>query len=721
MHDHCWLSRSILSMETLRRDNALEMRDKLITPINNARTVRDLRDQNRLRVLQELEKELRLAGQVGQGIEQGDNFFKITRASFNITIDSTSPTQVPMKIQYQSQALELIREIVLIFDFISPREINLRRTTEAIVNDLLNITSPRARRSVTRVRRQIDGLNIIEKSTTQIEFERNCADHSGLLDFVSQLRKSLEAVRESNEEAKMRLRSFIADLRGKMGEQNRANLNLDILLGFFNVTMDEFTNIPERESSDYKDYLQQLIKVASDSIRSIDSSSFAMWQTSTELLYNELTSILSYQCNGFADCLEVAINLAENLVANLPISTQRMQLIENLKPSSAKFLTLATAVNVTLPDAIDTVAEFHLLLQAEVVSSYWCSSLPSLTEQPPPRVNISLSGDLILNCSATSSLPVSVHWRKNGVPIPSANNHTYILTNAKMSDSGNYTCVVTNAVGSTESLLTNVTVFEVPEFFFVLDPVTTMVGNDSGAWFACNASGFPYPGWRWYFRSHLSQPWTEISGEDTNELIILSPHFGNQGLYTCEAFNDHGFIRAEPVYLTVLPRTVSQLSLGVAFRLSPATSGDGNISGDCSTEDVDGIISEYLNNQIELGRASVDSLGISYYSNNTEFAVSFALVSENVTDSRIHTRRFEEIQNQALPSRGDVVRVKEVLQSVFSHDQISFACESWQLMFTENSLNFDLVTYRCPEGQELSSDFMFCGKLRSHLFSLRPY
>ena len=700
-------SRATLTMETLNRDNALEMRDQLITPIATSRRARDVSSNNQRKVIEELEKELKIAEQINQGMEQG-SIFRIIRASFNVLIDSISPTQVPMVIKYESTALDLTREVIVIFDFASPQEINLRRLTEIIVADMLNTTSPRARRSAGRSRRQVGELEFVEKSNTQMEFGENCADHSGLANFVDQLMQNLNGIRENNKEAKGKLDASIADLMAKMEEQNRANINMDTVRDFFNVSRDDFSgNSPEPESSDYKEYLQQLIKIATDSIRSIDSSSFAMWQASTELLYNEIDSILGNPCSGFADCLEVVVDIAESLVNDLPTSTQKIQLTKKFEMSLLKFLSIATAMNLSLPDAVDAVVEFSLILQADVVSSYWCSSLPNITLQPPPRVNVSLGGDLVLNCSANSTLPVSVHWRKNGVPIPSADRYTFTLTGAQMLDSGNYTCVVTNAVGSSESLLTNVTVFELPEFFSVLEPVTTMVGNDSGSWFACNASGFPFPGWRWFFRSDLSQPWTEIAGEDTNELTISSSQFTDQGWYTCEAFNDHGFKRAEGVYLTVLPRTVSQLSLGVRFGLHPSHNSDDMLE-DCGAEDVDRIISKYLRNQIELGRASVDSLSVSYDSNNTEFAVSFSFVSANTTDRQIRTVTFEQIQNRALPSRGDIVRMKDFFTS---RHELFFTCNSHQLVFIENSLNFDVMTYRCPEGQELSQDFLFCGKL----------
>ena len=724
-------ARSDAAMALLQRDAAMELRDQLIAPIDSARTALELSENIRTVIQDELEQELSLAEQIEQGMDQDDSIFRITRANFKITIDTASPTIVPVNISYESSALQLTGVVAVNFDFSSPREMNLRRIAEAIVSDLLVTPAPvtgrrsvggRGRREIAghRAERQVEDedMEFVEKSVNQLEFETNCASVAALEDFVEQLRDTMYSVRDNRREAREKLEESIAELRERMEMKNRPKLNLETLRDFFNVSLDDTSSPPEQGSNAYREYLQELIKIATATIEAMENSIFTTWQTSTEVLYSELDSIVGYPCNGFTDCLDVILDVTETLVADLPAtSVEKAQLTEDLRQSSSDFITLATLMNLTLPDAIDIASDLLLLLKADALRSYWCSSLPNITDQPPIRVNISAGGNLVLTCTATSSLPFTVHWRKNQVPIPNTDKLTFTLPSVQMSDGGNYTCVVSNAVGSNESFVTNVTVYKLPEFFSVLSPVTTMVGNDTEASFACNASGFPYPGWRWYFTPRLSEEWEELPDEITNELEISSPQFRNQGWYTCEAYNDFGSKRAEPVYLTILPRSVSQLSVAVRFSLSlqdasDELDGDDGLDSECSEGELRVILSEFLfDGEINFGRSVVDSLDIVYNSNTTQFSISLAVVSENVTTKRIGRLSFMEVQNRALPSRGDVIQVRRSLQDIFSSQGgVSFTCNGRQLVSVENSLSFGQLTYRCPSGQELSSDFLFCGK-----------
>jgi len=58
-----------------------------------------------------------------------------------------------------------------------------------------------------------------------------------------------------------------------------------------------------------------------------------------------------------------------------------------------------------------------------------------------------VGSDLTLTVNATGTGPLQYQWRRNGENIPGATNATYTLTNAQITDGGNYTVVVANEVG----------------------------------------------------------------------------------------------------------------------------------------------------------------------------------------------------------------------------------------------------------------------------------
>ena len=228
------------------------------------------------------------------------------------------------------------------------------------------------------------------------------------------------------------------------------------------------------------------------------------------------------------------------------------------------------------------------------------------------QVNVSSGTDLTLECEYLSRLPVSAHWRKNGVLIPNFNSGTLTSPNISIMDGDNYTCHVFNAVESRSSLNVSVLVYELSQFFQVLAPVTTYAGNESGAWFSCNTSAWPFPGWRWYYRAQESDPWIQFKGEDTNELTIPAPQKVNEGWYTCEAFNYHGYLRAPPVRLIVLPVLVAPLGLEINFQL---TSNGSNTCTNLAL--LRESISTYIRDTIKIGSASIGEIEIETATSST--------------------------------------------------------------------------------------------------------
>ena len=720
-------ARTTLSQTAVRRENAQRMRDQAIPPYESAQAVQELSVQNQMELLSQIENELKLAQQFEMQENNIEQVFRLTCISFNTEIATESPLKIPLILEYESLSLGRNIEKTVVFDFTSSFELNMRSITEEIVDDLLNATSRLTRRSVPRItKRQVDeGVEFRERDQNELNFEKNCVDLGNAKSYVSMLSNNLMNINDSIEAAKATFEESIRDLTNRLNidpSEFFALVNFDTLETLFNINANDTevdvleTLLNDEVILQYKRYIQDLLEITTNASDSVDESSFSEWKASMEMLHNESKSAAGYPCTGFADCLEVVIDLTKRLIEDLGPREETQALLNELKQAEINFMKLAISMDVSIPEALSYTTQMLSIINTDILSVYWCSKPPNITVSPPIHINVSSGSDLELNCSAESVLPTEFHWSKDNTPIPNADSSTLVITDVQRMNEGNYTCHVANAVGRDESLRTSVLVYTLPTFFLELSPLTTYTGNESGAFFACNASSYPYPGWRWYYRTTEEDMWILIEGEDTNELTVPTPQKENEGWYTCEAFNYHGALRAKPARLTILPVTVSQLSIGVEFQLTADPSVERHCNSNISLIES---VRAFMEDRIKLGSASISD--ITATRNEIGYLISFNLISQNVTDENTQLMILSDIENIALPSRGDVSNARETLQAAFlsEEEDATFSCDEIQLRPESSSLTFNKITYICPPGQELHSNFLICGKLDEKItFSL---
>ncbi|MBI4658528.1 MAG: VCBS repeat-containing protein [Verrucomicrobia bacterium] len=75
---------------------------------------------------------------------------------------------------------------------------------------------------------------------------------------------------------------------------------------------------------------------------------------------------------------------------------------------------------------------------------------PTITAQPQGKM-VPAGTNVTLTVTATSALPLSYQWRKDGVNIPDARSATLILPSVQKTDAGNYSVVVSNSAGQVTS------------------------------------------------------------------------------------------------------------------------------------------------------------------------------------------------------------------------------------------------------------------------------
>jgi hypothetical protein len=85
------------------------------------------------------------------------------------------------------------------------------------------------------------------------------------------------------------------------------------------------------------------------------------------------------------------------------------------------------------------------------------SSVPIIIAQPQPQTTV-FGGTAIFSVGVVSALPTTNQWFKNGVPLTGKTNATLTLTGVGAGDAVNYSVVVGNANGTTNSVSASLTV-----------------------------------------------------------------------------------------------------------------------------------------------------------------------------------------------------------------------------------------------------------------------
>ncbi|XP_067139876.1 cell adhesion molecule DSCAML1-like [Centruroides vittatus] len=166
--------------------------------------------------------------------------------------------------------------------------------------------------------------------------------------------------------------------------------------------------------------------------------------------------------------------------------------------------------------------------------------------------------------------PFNFQWSKNGKPLTESSHlivqrqdfsSSLIIASVKSADSGNYTCLVTNRVGS-DSLTTKLLVSVPPSWIRQPYDVSVKAGNKLVL--QCESDGYPVPTVKWRrtkgFSIAQSSPVTENHWKiiDSGTMSTVAAKKDDEGFYTCEVSNGIGENLSKTVRVEVqVPPTVN--------------------------------------------------------------------------------------------------------------------------------------------------------------------
>ncbi len=184
---------------------------------------------------------------------------------------------------------------------------------------------------------------------------------------------------------------------------------------------------------------------------------------------------------------------------------------------------------------------------------------PTFTLQPV-GANLSTGGSVTLTSTATGSPTPTYQWRKNGTNVLGATASVFAISNAQVSDSGDYTVVASNSGGNVTSNAATVQV-TAPNVapVFTTQPAGQSVLLGSSVTLTAAASGTPAPTYQW------RKDGANVSGATAGTLSLPSAQLSDSGTYVVVATNSVGSVTSNAAILTVASATVAP-----AFTLQPA-------------------------------------------------------------------------------------------------------------------------------------------------------
>jgi Immunoglobulin domain len=181
---------------------------------------------------------------------------------------------------------------------------------------------------------------------------------------------------------------------------------------------------------------------------------------------------------------------------------------------------------------------------------------PAITTQPLSQA-VTCGQTASFSVLATGTAPLGYQWSLNGTALPGATSSALTLASLQATDTGNYTVVVTNTVGSITSAVAALTVNVSPAITMPPQAQTVMVGQSAS--FSVTASGTAPLGYQWSFNG------TALSGATSSTLTLNNAQTTDAGSYAVVVANVASSVTSGVATLTVTnPLPPAPPSLGAA-------------------------------------------------------------------------------------------------------------------------------------------------------------
>ena len=634
---------------------------------------------------------------------------EILNVTFDVTIITGSPTSIPLDVSYHVPLLNHTSTRRVVVDF-QRVELSVRNAAMSIVEDifLLNIRSKRSIKTARQVTQEFETAD-----SNELYFEEKCGEVTNLQGYIMVLNNSISSIAEMaissmmSVTANTELIENLAETSMELFSQPQ-NINTSTFAMNFNVTFNSTTvELGESETElELLDFLQNLGSLSGAVGQDVEEDSFRSWLLEMQDLHNRTATAAGFDCLGFSDCLNTVADVTDELLIFAPSSIANT-LLDAFPLARKALLDIVQSPNITITEASQNLKKFYNIIGDIQLTSYYCAQPPVINEQPPQRVNPSEGSTLQLTCNVSSDFSITYTWKRDEIELLNANLSILTIQNIQLADSGNYTCEATNHIGTVITIEVSVEVQQPPAFFLEPNDIDVYFGDSNNATFQCNATGWPFPGFTWYFKPKNSgEDFMEIPGEVDNEYSVGYPKPENEGLYYCSATNEQDTIQSRIVELTVLEASVVQLSQN--FMVKFTLNVDDNSLTDVSEESrnlTQAFFIVLIEDNVDLQSATIENITTTGF--GSELIIIFSLISESIA----YPQTSLDVISQLVPEvLNEWATVQEELENWITGNNLTINSSGLIYVSDPSSAVIDAVQQSCPSGREISesNNFLCC-------------
>ena len=667
-----------------------------------------------------LSKPLKIMSLFNKQLTSADGI-KIKRVRFKAKMFSNSDdTLLPIVITFDANGT--IRELSTVFDF-AQINTSLKSISEELFLDIStnSFSSSRRKRSIDISASQPDAFLLSLK-----KYHTYCAKFTNHYDILLNVAQSLYNL--SSEHLLLQKAVSQSDMSGSnvtyLITSSTILLNQTMALQFAlekgnYSNPDDYKN--DLEMSEALEHRREEMLQSYESLNSTSNLLIYDWFATVEDMFN--SSRMNYECSGMSDCTKHILDSLLQMFSVIEADSAD-HVRQQVKKLEIQLNYLSNSTNTTIEEGLNISSEILSILKKMKEVEVVCAQSPNITKQPAPITELGIGKELVLNCNA-SGTSLLYSWTFNGKTLKDQKANVLKISNTTVSNSGNYTCIVSNHIAKEKSIPAVVIIHSSP--IIIEQPVqylAAVLSEDESLQCEVQETSSNVSYQWWCKPGNSSSSFAPLPNETFPYLNFSPIKTMDEGWYFCQVSNQYGVTTSQISFVKPLSFTLPVPTAVLSFSLDRETENINSSVQPSNFTSYEVFSSHIMKHMLSANNFSdaVRAKGLrpincrfgktKNESNDVEMCSwEFQYIGRNVTSNVTINNDFKVNAGMVVNATRELSDTIERFANATNNGSLSFSMADTIYFAKKNSIAIHKYSLMCPRSQVLLQKDFKCGKL----------